>query len=73
MRHRTQDKLIACNVKCQETNLGSQVESQRIVTNEATLPLTIPAFFKSSTKDLNRLSAEDEEWYTTRVILTQCE
>ena len=49
-------------------NLGSQVESQAIATNEAALRLTIPASFKSSTKDLNRLSAEDEEWYTTRVI-----
>ena len=36
------------------------VESQPIVTNEATLQLTIPALFKSSTKDLKEHRTYDE-------------
>ena len=44
-----------------EANLSSRVESQLIVTNEATLQLTIPASIKSSTKDLAISRTYDEE------------
>ncbi len=42
------------------------VESQPIVTNEATLQLTIPALIKSSTKDLKLKSLRDEKRYTQK-------
>ena len=47
------------------------VESQPIVTIEATLQLTIPALIKSSTKDLWNQELEMKKWYTIKVNLTK--
>ena len=49
----------------------ARVESQPIVTIEATLQLTIPALIKSSTKDLCNLGLKMKEWYTIKVNLTK--
>ena len=48
-----------------------RVESQPIVTIEATLQLTIPALIKSSTKDLKNQGLEMKKWYTIKVNLTK--
>ena len=47
------------------------VESQPIVTNEATLQLTIPALIKSSTKDLKLKSLMMRKGIPKRVNLTK--
>ena len=47
------------------------VESQPIVTNEATLQLTIPALIKSSTKDLKLKSVMMRKGIPKRVNLTK--
>ena len=52
-----------------KANLGRQVESQRIVGIEPTLTRTIPASFKSSTKDLKMRTTQDEDWYTHKSYL----
>ena len=49
----------------------ARVESQPIVTIEATLQLTIPALIKSSTKDLKNQGLEMKKWYTIKVNLTK--
>ena len=49
----------------------ARVESQPIVTIEATLQLTIPALIKSSTKDLWNLGLRMKKWYTIKVNLTK--
>ena len=49
----------------------ARVESQPIVTIEATLQLTIPALIKSSTKDLWNLGLRMKKWYTMKVNLTK--
>ena len=49
----------------------ARVESQPIVTIEATLQLTIPALIKSSTKDLKNQGFEMKKWYTIKVNLTK--
>ena len=49
----------------------ARVESQPIVTIEATLQLTIPALIKSSTKDLWNQGLMMKKWYTIKVNLTK--
>jgi hypothetical protein len=49
----------------------ARVESQPIVTIEATLQLTIPALIKSSTKDLWNQELKMKKWYTIKVNLTK--
>lgn len=64
-------KLYIAETGYENANLGRRVKSQPIVTDKATLRLTILASFKSSTKDLRSERLWDEKRYTTRVICTQ--
>ena len=49
-------KIFLKSMKYMVANLGSQVESQRIVTTRRLYQRTIPASIKSSTKDLSLIT-----------------
>ena len=65
---RSKRKRVDRQVFQMEANQKSPVESQPIVTDKATLRLTILAPIKSSTKDLAREGKCDEEKVSQKVI-----
>ena len=64
-----QVQLITTFDNVMRTNLRSRVESQPIVTTRRLYSLTIPASYKSSTKDLKSQKNHEENRYTRRLFI----